>query len=259
MTEFHAAILGVLQGLGEFLPISSSAHLALAPYLFGWSYQGLSYDVMLHLGTLSAVLIYFAGDWFRIVKDGLLEPKKPGGLLLWQLAAGSIPAGLAGLLLSKQAEAVFRAPLWIAVNLAIFTVFIYLADRKPEQKTTLAGFNFKDAVIIGAAQSLALLPGASRSGMTIMAALFLGYARGDAARISFLLACPVIFGAGLHEFFKLPQGSINSVFAVGVAASFISGLLAIKFFLSYLKNHDLKPFLAYRLLLAGFIFWKVLA
>lgn len=259
MTELHAAILGILQGLGEFLPISSSAHLALAPYLFGWNYQGLAYDVMLHLGTLAAVLIYFAGDWFRIIKRGLLEPKKPGGLLLWQLAAGSVPAALAGLLLLKQAETVFRSPLWIAANLAVFTAFIYLADRKPAQKMTLEGFNFKDALIIGAAQCLALMPGASRSGVTIMAALFAGYARGDAARISFLLSCPVIFGAGMLEFLKLPHGSFNPVFATGAAASFISGLLAIKFFLSYLKNHDLKPFLVYRLGLAAFIFWKVSA
>ncbi|OGW25498.1 MAG: hypothetical protein A2X59_04865, partial [Nitrospirae bacterium GWC2_42_7] len=218
-----------------------------------------AYDVMLHLGTLAAVLIYFAGDWIRIIKKGLLEPKKPGGLLLWQLAAGSVPAGLAGLLLSKQAETVFRSPLWIASNLAVFSVFIYLADRKPAQKNTLESFNFKDALLIGAAQSLALMPGASRSGMTIMAALFAGYSRSDAATISFLLSCPVIFGAGILEFLKLPSGSFNSVFAAGVAASFISGLLAIKFFLLHLKNHDLKPFLVYRLLLAGFIFWKVLS
>ena len=258
MTELNAAILGILQGLGEFLPISSSAHLAITPYLLGWNYQGLAYDAMLHLGTLAAVLIYFSGDWFRIIKKGLTSPKEPGGLLLWQLAAGSVPAAAAGLALADKAETVFRSPLWIAANLALFTAFIYMADRKPAQKAVLADFSFKDALIIGAAQSLALMPGASRSGVTIMAALAIGYARSDAARISFLLSCPIIFGAGALEFLKLPPGSFSAAFAVGMAASFISGLFAIKFFLSYLKNHNLNVFLIYRLALSAFIFWKTL-
>jgi len=258
MTELQAAALGIIQGLGEFLPISSSAHLVIAPYLLGWTYQGLAYDVMLHIGTLAAVVIYFGADWYRIIKAGVTAPRKEGGLLFWQLAAGSVPAGLAGLLLARQAETIFRSPLWIAANLAAFTIFIYLADRSPAQKYTLKNFSFKDALLIGAAQSLALMPGASRAGVTIMAALLLGYSRSEAARISFLLSTPVIIGAGLLEFSKIPPGSLNTVFAVGVAAALISGLASIKFLLTYLKTRDLRPFLAYRLLLAGFILWTAL-
>ena len=196
MTELHAVILGLLQGVGEFLPISSSAHLALAPYLFGWQYQGLAYDVMLHLGTLLAIVVYFAKDWLTIIKAGLTRPKENDGRLLWLLVAGSVPAAVFGLLLRHQAEYVFRDPRWIAFNLVFFSGLIYWADRAPSQDKPIGGISLKDILIIGLAQSVALMPGASRAGMTIMAALFLGYARYDAARLSFLLAAPVILGAG---------------------------------------------------------------
>ncbi len=257
MTELHAVILGVLQGVGEFLPISSSAHLALAPYLFGWQYQGLAYDVMLHLGTLLAIAVCFAGDWLQIIKAGLTKPKEKEGRLLWLLAAGSVPAAVAGLLFNHKAEHVFRNPLWIAFNLIFFSVFIYLADRNPSQKRSAGDITLKDIVIIGLAQSVALMPGASRSGMTIMAALFLGYARYDAARLSFLLATPVILGAGLLEARKIAPSDVNGVFAAGIIAAFIAGMLSIKFLLSYLKSKNLKPFIAYRVMLGIFIFWKV--
>ncbi len=162
MTELHAVILGILQGVGEFLPISSSAHLALAPYLFGWQYQGMAYDVMLHLGTLLAIVICFAGDWLDIIKAGLTRPKEKEGRLLWLLAAGSVPAAVAGLLLNHKAEHAFRNPLWIAFNLIFFSMFIYLADRSASQKKTAGDQNLKDIVIIGLAQYVALMPGASR-------------------------------------------------------------------------------------------------
>jgi undecaprenyl-diphosphatase len=256
MTELHAVILGILQGIGEFLPISSSAHLALAPYIFGWQYQGLAYDVMLHLGTLLAIAVYFAKDWLAIIKAGLTRPKESEGRLLWLLAAGSVPAGVLGLLLNHQAEHAFRDPRWIAFNLIFFSGFIYWADRAPSQKKLIGGVSLKDILIIGLAQSVALMPGASRSGMTIMAALFLGYARYDAAKLSFLLATPVIFGAGLLEARKIAPADLNPAFAAGLIAAFIAGLLSIKFLLSYLKSKNLKPFIAYRVMLGLFIFWK---
>ncbi len=257
MTELHAVILGVLQGVGEFLPISSSAHLALAPYIFGWRYQGLAYDVMLHLGTLLAIAVYFAPDWLAIVKAGLTRPKEQDGRLLWLLAAGSIPAAAAGLMLTHSAEHAFRDPIWIASNLLFFSGLIYLADRSPSQVKKIGDITLKDILLIGLAQSVALMPGASRSGMTIMAALFLGYARYDAARLSFLLATPVILGAGLLEARKIAPADLNPAFAAGVVAAFIAGILSIKFLLSYLKSRDLKPFIAYRVMLGLFIFWKV--
>lgn len=259
MNEFQAIVLGILQGIGEFLPISSSAHLALAPYLFGWAYQGLAYDVMLHLGTLLAIAAYFARDWAGIIKAGLTRPKDGDGRILWLLAAGSVPAVVAGLLLKDLAETAFRNPLWIAFNLVFFSILIYAADRKPAQRLRLQDLTLKSVLLIGLAQSLALMPGASRAGMTIMAALFLGYARHDAARLSFLLATPIIFGAGLLEMGKINSGDLNMAFAAGLAASFIAGLASIRFLLAYLKGKDLKPFIIYRIALGLFIFWKAMA
>ena len=254
MTELQATVLGVLQGAGEFLPISSSAHLALAPKLFGWEYQGLAYDVMLHLGTLLAILAYFAKDWLKIFRDGFAAPRSPEGRLLWLLALASVPAGIAGVALNHYAETVFRNPLWIAFNLAFFSVLIWLADRKPAQLLDEAAFSPRHAVLIGLAQCLALLPGASRSGMTIMAALFLGYSRPSAARLSFLLATPVIFGAGLLEARKIAPAQLDAAFATGLAVSALSGLAFIWLLMSWMKRRTLAPFLAYRVLLGAAIF-----
>jgi undecaprenyl-diphosphatase len=251
MTELQAIILGVLQGAGEFLPISSSAHLALAPRLFGWAYQGLAYDVMLHLGTLAAIVIYFAGDWLKIFRDALAGKSR----LLWLLALASVPAAAAGLLLNDAAETVFRDPMWIAFNLVFFSFLIYLADRKPAQVLAEDAFSPKHALLIGLAQCIALMPGASRSGMTIMAALFLGYSRPAAARLSFLLATPVIFGAGLLEARKITPDQLNAAFAWGLAAAFLSGLACIWLLLSWVKRRSLAPFLVYRVALGAAIFW----
>jgi len=253
--ELQAILLGLLQGVGEFLPISSSAHLALAPYVMGTAYQGLAYDVMLHLGTLLAIIIYFARDWAGIIKAGLTRPKEADGRLLWLLIAGTVPAAVIGLLLENLAETAFRNPIWIAVNLVVFSGLIYAADRKPAQNLDSGGLTLRHILLIGLAQCIALMPGASRSGMTIMAALFLGYTRYDAARLSFLLATPVIFGAGLLELRHLGAFDLNAAFAAGLAASFFAGLASIKFLLTYLKSRNLTPFLIYRVLLGLFIFW----
>lgn len=255
MNEFQAVILGLLQGAGEFLPVSSSAHLALAPRLFGWKDPGLAYDVMLHLGTLLAVVIYFAKDWLKIIRDGFTRPKEPCGRMLWLLAAGTLPAGIAGLLLNDFAADIFRDPRWIAFNLVFFSLFIYLADRKPGRTLTESAFTLRDALLIGLAQTLALMPGASRSGMTIMAALFLGYTRSAAARISFLLSTPIILGAGLLEARHLTAGQLDAAFAAGIISAFLVGLGAIHLLLTWLKNNKLTPFLVYRVMLGTAIFW----
>jgi len=259
MTELQAIVLGILQGAGEFLPISSSAHLALAPKVFGWQDPGLAYDVMLHLGTLLAVAAYFAKDWLKIFSDAVRRPGEHDGRLLWLLAAGSLPAGIAGLLLNHAAETAFRNPLWIAFNLLFFSVFIWLADRKPAQNLEESAFTLKHALLIGLAQSLALMPGASRAGMTIMAALFLGYSRSSAARLSFLLGTPIILGAGLMEMRKFTPASVDAAFMSGLAASFLTGLAVIWFFMAWMKKRGLAPFLVYRVLLGAAImllFWK---
>lgn len=254
MTEFQAVILGILQGAGEFLPISSSAHLAIAPRLFGWEYQGLTYDVMLHLGTLLAVIIYFAKDWLKIFRDAALAPRTPEGRVLWLLVLATVPAAAAGLALNDYAETVFRDPRWIAFNLVFFSGVIWLADRRPAQALEGGAFNWRHALLIGLAQCLALMPGASRSGMTIMAALFIGYTRAAAARISFLLSTPVILGAGLLEARKIQPDQLNAAFAWGLAVSFLSGLAFIWLLMSWMKRRTLAPFLAYRVALGAAIF-----
>jgi undecaprenyl-diphosphatase len=259
MTEQQAVILGILQGAGEFLPISSSAHLALAPRVFGWEYQGLAYDVMLHLGTLLAVLVYFAKDWLKIFRDAFASPRTPEGRLLPLLVLASVPAAVAGLLLNDYAETVFRDPLWIAFNLVFFSFVIWAADRRPAQDIDEGAFTAKHALLIGLAQCIALMPGASRSGMTIMAALFLGYRRSSAARLSFLLSTPVILGAGLLEARKITPDQLTPAFAWGLAASLFSGLAFIWLLMSWMKRRNLTPFLVYRVLLGAAIFllfWK---
>lgn len=254
MTETQAVVLGVLQGAGEFLPISSSAHLALAPRVFGWEYQGLAYDVMLHLGTLLAILIYFAKDWLKIFRDAFTAPRAPEGRVLWLLVLASVPAAVAGVALNDYAETVFRNPLWIAFNLVFYSGLIWLADRRPAQTLGEEAFSTKHAVLIGLAQCIALMPGASRSGMTIMAALFLGYTRSSAARISFLLSTPVIFGAGLLEARKITPEQLNAAFALGLFSSFVTGLACIWLLMAWMKRRTLAPFLAYRVLLGAAIF-----
>lgn len=256
MSNFQSAVLGILQGVGEFLPVSSSAHLAIAPYFFGWKYQGLAYDVMLHLGTLCAILIYFAKDWVKIIHDGVKKPRENDGKILWLVVLATIPGALAGYFLEDLAETVFRNPAWIGLNLIFFSIFIYLADRNPEQSLEISSINVKDALIIGIAQALAIFPGASRAGMTIMAGLFLGYKRQDSARFSFLLATPIIFGAGILEMRKFTASAMDASLVLGFLFSFISGWLSIKFLLSYLKTKNLIIFIVYRILLGGLILYK---
>lgn len=259
MTELQAIILGVLQGAGEFLPISSSAHLAIAPRLFGWEYQGLAYDVMLHLGTLLAVIIYFWKDWLEIFRAAFTAPRSPAGRMLPLLALASVPAAIAGLALNDYAETVFRDPLWIAFNLVFFSFVIYGADRKPAQDLDEGSFTWRHALLIGLAQCIALMPGASRSGMTIMAALFIGYRRSAAARLSFLLSTPIILGAGLMEARRITPDQLTPAFAWGLAASFVSGLAFIWLLMSWMKRRNLTPFLVYRVLLGvtiALLFWR---
>lgn len=258
MTIIQATILGIVQGIGEFLPISSSAHLVILPFLFSWDYQGLSYDVMLHMGTLLAIVLYFYKDWIIFIRKGLTEPKSKDGKFFWLLVIGTIPAGIAGLLLKDLAETAFRNPLWIAFNLAFFAIALYIADRKSSRKKIFYDLNLKGALLIGIFQALAIMPGTSRSGITITAALLLGFKREDSAKISFFLAMPIIFGAGLIESLHFSPADINTAFIIGLLVSFISGWLSIKFLLSFLKNHSVNIFVIYRLILAGIILIAVL-
>lgn len=255
MSTLEAFVLGAVQGLGEFLPISSSGHLVVVPWLVGWCPHGLSFDVALHLGTLAAVLYAFAGDWWHIARGTLAGLRRgnplaePEGRLLAQLAAASVPGAVAGLLLDEWAETTFRSPALVAVTMAALGLVLLLADRRagsrPEPLST------RDALLVGCAQALALLPGVSRSGATISMALFLGYRREESARFSFLLATPITFGAAL---LKVPDlvgsGGFGGPVVVGMASAALFGFLSIRFLLAYVRTRDYRPFVYYRWLFA---------
>jgi undecaprenyl-diphosphatase len=256
MTPGQALALGVLQGLGEFLPISSSGHLIVMPWLMGWPIQSLAFDLALHLGTLAAVLYAFLGDWVRIVKSALdgLRAGRPleawGGRLLALLAVASIPAAVFGLLLEDWAETTFRSPVLVAVDMAILGAVLFLADRRaPASSDPLSDsidISWRDAMLIGLAQSAALVPGVSRSGATISMALFLGHKRPEAARFSFLLATPITFGAALLKVPDLAQGGFDATVWIGMISAAIVGLLSIRVLLAYVKTRTYRPFVYYR-------------
>ena len=252
MTILDAVLLGLLQALGEFLPISSSAHLVLLPFFRGQAYQGITFDVVLHLATLLAVLLYFAKDWYQMIKDGLTRPRSPQGKTLWLLAAATVPAGLAGVLFEKQVETLFRSPVSIAICLMVFALILGWADRRA--KTTGPDtLSLKTMLIIGCAQALALMPGVSRSGITITAALLLGFSRSQSARISFLLSAPIIGGAAVLQLSCLSLSDINAPLIWGFFSAFVAALLVIGGLMKYIKTHTFTVFVWYRLLLGLFI------
>ena len=263
MTIFDAVLLGLLQALGEFLPISSSAHLVLLPYLRGQAYQGLAFDVILHAGTLLAVLLYFWRDWWVLVKQGLTAPRSREGKMLWYLAAATVPAAVMGFLFNDWAENTFRNPALIAVNLIIFAGILWGADHRTADKNKEADLfdvPFKTVFLIGCAQTIALMPGVSRSGITITAALFLGLSRSISARISFLLSAPIIAGATVLELGHLSPADFNAALAAGFLSAFVGAVFVIGGLMKYIKTHTFDVFVYYRWLLGAFIlafyFWK---
>jgi len=247
MTIFQAVILGLVQAAGEFLPVSSSAHLALMPRLLGTAYQGVTYDVMLHAATLFAVLFYFRKEWFKIIKDGLTKPKTGDGKILWLLAVATVPAAAAGILFQKQIETTLRSPFIMAGALILFALFLFYADKKGGKGG--AAMNIKNMLIIGCAQAVALIPGTSRSGITITAALLLGFGREESAKISFLLSVPVIAGAFVMKARHLNPHDINTAFISGFLTALIFGWLFIKFLMKYVQKHNFNIFVVYRIVL----------
>ena len=263
MTIFDAVLLGLIQALGEFLPISSSAHLVLLPYLRGQVYQGLAFDVMLHAATLLAVVLYFWKDWWVLLKNGLTHPKTREGKMLWYLAAATLPAAVAGFLFNDWAEHTFRSPVAIAVCLMFFAGLLWWADHRggadrTQGQTEIFDVPFSTVFLIGCAQALAIMPGVSRSGITITAALFLGLSRSVSARISFLLSAPIIAGAAVLEVGKLSPADFNAPLVWGVVTAFVAALFVIGFLMKFIKTHRFDVFVYYRLLLGFFIlllFW----
>lgn len=248
MTILQAVILGIVQGLGEFLPISSSAHLVLIPWLVGWQDPGLTFDVALHMGTLLAVVLYFWRDWMGLFKGAIRPKPSYERRMFWYLVIATIPGAAIGLALESKAETVFRNPLLIGVMLIIMGILLYVADRR-RQLRTMDTMTLFDAILIGLSQALAIIPGVSRSGSTMTVARWLSLTREDAAKFSFLMSTPIIMGAGLLSIRHLHLTDINTAFIVGVITSFIIGILSISFLLRYLKTSDFKIFVGYRFLL----------
>ncbi len=264
---FQAIVLGIVQGLAEFLPVSSSGHLIVVPALLGWNdpfIDSLAFAVMLHIATLLALLAYFRADWLRLIPAGLAAIRDrsfkgdPDRRLAWLLVVATIPAVIAGVLLNDPIETTFRAPRLVAVTLVIGAAILFLADRLGSQSRRIESVSFPLAVGIGAAQALALVPGVSRSGISISAGLFAGLDRESAARFAFLMATPITAGAGLWELRKVLTGEAGVAIPIvpllaGMVAALIAGLLAISVLLRYLRTHGLGIFVAYRLVLAAVV------
>jgi undecaprenyl-diphosphatase len=274
LTGWQAFVLGVVQGLTELLPISSSGHLILVPWLFDWHYLeenkdfNKTFDVALHLGTLVAVVVYFWADivrlvaaWFRSVGRRAIETADEK--IAWLVFVASIPAALAGALGEKLIEDHLGAPWQIAINLAVFGVILWIADRSAQTRR-LEDLGLWTALGVGAAQALSLMPGVSRSGITITAGRFLKLDRDSAARLSFFLLIPIVFGAVLYKgltdvvFGDLPSGSTGP-FVVGTIAAAGSGLIAIELLLGYVRRHNYTIFVVYRLVLAAAILGLIAA
>ena len=269
---FQALVMGIVQGLTEFLPISSSGHLILVPWLFGWTdalIESLAFSVVLHGGTLAALLVYFRDDWRRLIPAGLATLRDrsfgddPDRRLAWLLVASTVPAAVAALLFNDVIEASVREAGLVALMLVIGAAILWIADKWGPRTHTIDRLAFRGAIGIGAAQALALVPGVSRSGISMSAALFAGLDRADAARYSFLMATPITAMAVAYESVKLLRGEVGGAepvtLIVGVVASFVSGILAISFLLRYLRTRSFNIFVAYRLVLAAVILVVFLA
>jgi undecaprenyl-diphosphatase len=250
MELMQAAVLGIVQGLTEFLPISSSAHLIIVPWFAGWKDPGPTFDVALHLGTLLALIIYFWPDWIAMLRTW----RKP---LLWLIVLGCIPAAIFGFKYEKYFDTVFRSPLIIGVFMMAMGIVMGLAERFSRKSDELGSLNWKKSLFIGCAQVLALMPGVSRSGITITAGLAAGLKRESAARFSFLLAMPITAGAVLLKLMHIIHYGIaqneQSSFVVGIVLSAIVGYLAIRYLLQYLQQHSLNIFVWYRLVLGAVV------
>lgn len=267
MTGIEAILLGVVQGLTEFLPISSTGHLIIARDVFGISdTYALAFDAMLHLATAAAVILYFFKDIRMLINTALrklarLPVNESDQVLLTAILVGTIPAGILGLMLESTMETLFRNPLLVAGVLVAGSVLFMYAEWRYLNEPRQGTMTVRKGLIVGAFQALALIPGMSRSGSTIVGGMLLGLSRHDAARFAFLLAIPVILGAGCKKFLELISlgGDVAwGAVLIGAVAAFGTGLLAIHFMLSFVRKHTLWPFIWYRIILAGFVAFLVL-
>jgi undecaprenyl-diphosphatase len=261
VTYTQGVVLGIVQGLTEFLPISSSGHLILVPHVFGWPDQGLAIDAVMHLGTLAALLVYFRRELLGIVTGDV--SRRLGVLLV----AATVPGAVAGVVFGKVIENGLRSPVVIAVSTGAWAVVMWIADRRAVAAPNAPGdpverVSWGQGLAIGCAQALALVPGTSRSGITITTGLLGGLDRATAARFSFLLGIPITAGAGALKGMQLAKTGLppgeGGPLAVALLATFVAGLFAVWFLVNYLKRHSLQPFVIYRILLAATIFAMLL-
>ena len=270
-TFVQAVIMGIVQGLTEFLPVSSSGHLIIVPYLAGWHdpfITSLAFSVMLHIGTLVALLVYFRAEWLRLVPAGFatIRDRSFNGdsdrRLAWLIAVATVPALVIGVALNDVVEQRFREVGLVALMLVVGGAILWLAERRGSRRLLAIDLTFPKALAIGFAQALALIPGISRSGISISAGLFAGLDRESAARFSFLMATPITAAAAAYETYKVVTGDVGVAIEVGplvagMLASLVSGIIAIAFLLRFLRTRSTNIFVAYRIVLAAvvFVFW----
>ena len=251
MTILQAIIYGIVQGIGEFLPISSTAHLVLVPWLFGWPDPGVAFDVALHLGTAAAVILFFGKDWLRLIYAAIKKPGSKNAKLFWFVVIATVPGAIFGLLLDKYMD-IFRAPIVIGVTLILMGLVLYIADKYSKADIDLEHIGAKRSIAVGVAQVLAIIPGVSRSGVTMSLGRYLGIKREDIAKFTFLLSAPIILGDGLYHATKIIHTSIPvAPFIVAIVTSFVVGMLSIKFLLDYLKKKGFAIFAVYRFILGA--------
>lgn len=266
MEIWQAIVLGMVQGLTEFMPISSSAHLIIVPAIFQWKDPGLSFDVALHIGTLAATLVYFWSDliqiaigWVRSLRHRSLQP--PHARLAWLILLGTVPAVIAGALIEPFAESVFRDIRIISVTLIALAFVLFFVERTARGTRDLTDLTWRDSLFIGVAQACALVPGVSRSGSTLTAGLFRGLKRETAARYSFLMATPITFAAVAQQMIKVARAGLppdeRAAFVAGIVASGVFGFLTIAFLLRFLRTHSTLPFVIYRVALGILLFGLV--
>ena len=267
MTVLQSIILGIVQGIGEFLPISSSAHLILVPFLLGWKESSMAFDIALHFGTLMAVLVIYFTEWWKLfigaIRDLTVKKKrrKKEGAMFWYLVVATIPAALVGFILDDIIEGFFRGQIWlIALFLAIMGVLIYAGDRwaskkYKNQEVDFENITMKQAFLIGCSQAFAVFPGFSRSGTTILAGRLMGLSREAITKFTFLLSVPIIAGATV---LKVKDLELSMEVFIGVFTSFVVGVICIKFLLKYIKKHDFSVFAFYRVMIAIIVYIKLI-
>ena len=269
MEIYQAIILGIVQGLTELLPISSSAHLTLIPQIFNWSQVPDSFDVALHFGTLLAIGIFFFKDWIGLIKGGFNKVFKKEdsveGRMFWYIVAATIPGGAIGFILDKFASDILTKPLIIAIALIVMGIVLYIVDKRSSTKTEYENMTFKQTFLIGLSQALAFIPGVSRSGVTMTTARAMGVSRESAAKYSFMLSAPIVLAATVFklgdfiEYLSIASSTGIIAFILGVLTSFIVGIIVIKFLLNYLKKGNFKVFAIYRVVIGlAVIAWLIL-